>query len=136
MVLAVSDRLPLIPSYSGYLQKSLTFRVRDDRPLWCHVPVTSAILMIGNFLTIARPKALQPLMVNHKVWAVPVSLATTRGITIVFSSSAYLDVSVQRVSFMHLCIHCMIYRHYSIWVVPFGDPGVNDCFRLTQAYRR
>ena len=31
------------------------------------------------------------------VWALPLSLATTRGITIVFSSSAYLDVSVQQV---------------------------------------
>ena len=33
------------------------------------------------------------------VWALPRSLAATYGITIVFSSSAYLDVSVQRVSF-------------------------------------
>ena len=31
------------------------------------------------------------------VWANPISLATTLGITLVFSSSAYLDVSVQRV---------------------------------------
>jgi hypothetical protein len=31
------------------------------------------------------------------VWAVPVSLAATQGITVVFSSSAYLDVSVQLV---------------------------------------
>eukprot|EP01023_Acetabularia_acetabulum_P046277 TRINITY_DN4756_c0_g2_i3.p3 TRINITY_DN4756_c0_g2~~TRINITY_DN4756_c0_g2_i3.p3 ORF type:complete len:166 (+),score=0.77 TRINITY_DN4756_c0_g2_i3:503-1000(+) len=31
------------------------------------------------------------------VWAVPRSLATTQGITIVFSSSGYLDVSVPRV---------------------------------------
>src|SRR5690606_17652954 len=31
------------------------------------------------------------------VWAVPISLAATLGITLVFSSSAYLDVSVQRV---------------------------------------
>ena len=31
------------------------------------------------------------------VWANPLSLATTQGITFVFSSSAYLDVSVQRV---------------------------------------
>ena len=31
------------------------------------------------------------------VWANPSSLATTIGITIVFFSSAYLDVSVQRV---------------------------------------
>ncbi len=31
------------------------------------------------------------------VWAAPLSLATTNGITLVFSSSAYLDVSVRRV---------------------------------------
>ena len=31
------------------------------------------------------------------VWALPLSLAATYGITFVFSSSAYLDVSVQRV---------------------------------------
>ena len=35
--------------------------------------------------------------VTSPVWAVPRSLATTCGITIVFSSYAYLDVSVQRV---------------------------------------
>jgi hypothetical protein len=33
------------------------------------------------------------------VWALPRSIATTRGITIVFSSSGYLDVSVRRVRF-------------------------------------
>src|SRR5690606_13371890 len=32
------------------------------------------------------------------VWAPPLSLATTNGITVVFSSSGYLDVSVPRVS--------------------------------------
>jgi hypothetical protein len=31
------------------------------------------------------------------VWAIPRSIATTKGITVVFFSSAYLDVSVQRV---------------------------------------
>ena len=132
MVLADSDRLSLIPSYSGYLQESLTFRVRDDRPLWCHVPVTSAMLMIGNSYT----EALQPRTENRTVWALPVSLATTQGITIVFSSTAYLDVSVQRVCSRQLCIHCKVHRHDPVWVVPFGDPGITDCFRLLPAYRR
>ncbi len=31
------------------------------------------------------------------VWAIPLSIATTKGITIVFYSSGYLDVSVLRV---------------------------------------
>ena len=34
---------------------------------------------------------------NHSVWALPISLAATLGIDVSFSSSAYLDVSVQRV---------------------------------------
>ena len=33
------------------------------------------------------------------VWAISISLATTLEITIVFSSSGYLDVSVHQVSF-------------------------------------
>ncbi len=37
------------------------------------------------------------IAVTTLVWAVPLSLATTYGITFVFFSSAYLDVSVQRV---------------------------------------
>ena len=40
-----------------------------------------------------------PLAVTNGVWAVSRSLATTCEITVVFFSSAYLDVSVQRVHF-------------------------------------
>ena len=39
-----------------------------------------------------------PASIRALVWAYPVSLAATQGITIVFSSSGYLDVSVPRVS--------------------------------------
>ena len=40
-------------------------------------------------------EVLQPLNCrNNLVWAIPRSLATTSGITIVFYSSSYLDVSV------------------------------------------
>jgi hypothetical protein len=52
-----------------------------------------------------------------KVWAVPFSLATTQGITIVFFSSPYLDVSVQEVGF-HLAVND--YSSNS-QVVPFGN---------------
>ena len=38
------------------------------------------------------------------VWALPISLAATFGIDVSFSSSAYLDVSVQRVPFIYLWI--------------------------------
>lgn len=48
------------------------------------------------------------------VWAIPFSLATTQGITVVFFSSAYLDVSVQRVGSLSSAASSM--RR----VVPFG----------------
>ena len=53
------------------------------------------------------------------VWAVPLSLAATRRITLVFSSSTYLDVSVQWVSFLSDNIPSVC------WVAPFGHPRIN-----------
>ena len=61
------------------------------------------------------------------VWPVPRSLATTYGITIVFFSWGYLDVSVPPVRLMQLCIHCMILEHYLQWVSPFGNPRIKAC---------
>ena len=46
------------------------------------------------------------LAVTKLVWAIPRSLATTSGITFVFSSSGYLDVSVHRVcpTYVVICL--------------------------------
>ena len=63
------------------------------------------------------------------VWANPRSLAATDGITIVFFSCGYLDVSVPRVRFMQLCIHCTMTEHYLCRVSPFGYPRIKA--RLT-----
>ena len=41
------------------------------------------------------------------VWPPPLSLATTRGISVDFFSSRYLDVSVPGVPHVYLCIHAM-----------------------------
>ena len=50
-----------------------------------------------------------PTLFPAPVWPLPRSLATTYGISFDFSSSAYLDVSVQRVPFLNLCIQLRIY---------------------------
>ena len=47
----------------------------------------------------------EPQNARILVWALPISLAATFGIDVSFSSSAYLDVSVQRVPDVTLCIH-------------------------------
>ena len=68
--------------------------------------------------------------VTNMVWANPRSLATTNGITIVFSSSGYLDVSVHRV--------CPLTGNMSstCWVAPFGNSRIKVCFQLPETYRR
>ena len=58
------------------------------------------------------------------VWAVPRSLATTRGIIIIFSSSRYLDVSVPWVSLLS-----------DYWVSPFGNLWIKGYLPLPKAYR-
>ena len=62
-----------------------------------------------------------------RVWAGPRSLAATYGITIVFFSWGYLDVSVPPVRHIRLCIHRMLLKHYLQWVSPFGNPRVKAC---------
>lgn len=65
------------------------------------------------------------------VWAIPFPLATTHGITFVFSSSGYLDVSVPRV--------CLILKNdaiSSIWqVAPFGNLRIVSYVPIPAAYR-
>ena len=46
-----------------------------------------------------------PTDISIVVWPLPLSLATTRGISFDFSSSPYLDVSVREVPHVKLCIH-------------------------------
>eukprot|EP00494_Astrolonche_serrata_P022241 UN22498 len=65
------------------------------------------------------------------VWAPPRSLATTCGITIVFSSSGYLDVSVPRVSPPINWSN----RSSTCWVVPFGNLRINSYVLIPAAYR-
>ena len=69
------------------------------------------------------------------VWALPRSLAATNGISFDFFSCGYLDVSVPHVRLLNLSIQLRITEHHLCWVPPFGDPGVNVCLLLVQAFR-
>ena len=92
MVLADSDRISHVPPYSGYYQVYKLFRVRAFHPLWITFPNYSTI----RYNSISQ--SYNPVLAEtNTVWAVSISLAATPEITIVFSSCAYLDVSVQRV---------------------------------------
>ena len=71
----------------------------------------------------------------HEVWPLPLSIASTYRISVDFSSSPYLDVSVQVVPSIQLCIYCTVTGY-----CPAGFPhsdicGYNDCLRLPAAFR-
>ena len=61
-----------------------------------------------------------PNVLLLSVWPLSLSLATTREISVDFSSSGYLDVSVPQVPLINLCIQLMIYGS-SPYVFPHSE---------------
>ena len=129
MVPPYSHRVPRVRWYSGYSQPASLFAYKTIT----FFGVLSHTLRLSFTVQIAvqTPKVLLP-----SVWPLPRSLATTSGISVDFSSSPYLDVSVQAVPHLYLCIQ---YRLTGLH--PAGFPhsdihGYNACFRLPVAFRR
>ena len=73
-----------------------------------------------------------PLALLPAVWPLPLSLATTHGISVDVFSSPYLDVSVQTVPLLHLFDSVQdTFR----WVSTFGNLRINAHLQLPEAYR-
>ena len=90
-----------VPTYSGYRPRSSSFTYETfTLSGW----PSHTILLDSNLLF----PVLTPQIFLLAVWPLPRSLATTNGISVDFSSSGYLDVSVPRVPFVQLWIHCTI----------------------------
>ena len=85
-----SHRVPRALWYSGFLPILHSF-VYEGLTLFA-VPSQILPLKFQTCCRSATPKNRSPL-----VWALPVSLAATQGISLDFFSSDYLDVSVHRV---------------------------------------
>ena len=128
MVPPSSHGIPRVPRYSGYHAPTLVFEYWTITiyGLPSHaVPLTLVVLKV-----VLTPKILLSL-----VWPLPRSLATTSGISVDFSSSPYLDVSVQAVPLIYLCIQYMILGYEPKWIAPFRNPRINVYLQLPVAYR-
>ena len=101
MVPARSHKVSRVSWYSGYRLVISTFRY-------------GAFTLSGWLSQNHSPNDLEsitrsePRNARIPVWALSVSLAATPKITVVFSSSGYLDVSVHRVPSVHLWIQCTV----------------------------
>ena len=136
MVPPDSNRVSRVRSYSGTSAGRLVrFRLRDDCPLWCEVPLASTNTQLcncrrawhGSGMKPYNPRYATRAAYTYRVWADPFSLATTKGVSVDLLSSGYLDVSVPPLASRWLCIHHRVTPHYRRWVFPFGDPRVSGC---------
>ena len=124
MVPPNSDRVSRAPPYSGYRYPLHLLPIRGCHPL-------ALLSRSFRFLMHEMSRSYNPsTAVTALVWANPRSLATTYGITFVFFSSAYLDVSVQRVcpSIDVTCLQHAGLPHSEIF-------GYSACVPLPEAYR-
>ena len=128
MVPPASHRVSRVRRYSGSSLAYFGFRLRGSHPLWPAFPYRSANLS-------CRCVGPQPRRINPSVCPLPRSLATTSGISVDFSSSPYLDVSVQAVPCLRLFYSTQADRVLLCRVSPFGNLRVKGCLRLTEAYR-
>ena len=98
-----SDRVSRARPYSGSATEVRVLRVRGSHPLRPAFPCRSARTRFCNFRhglgAMDSPsrntnEATAPALAPSLVWARALSLAATRAISVDFSSSGYLDVSV------------------------------------------
>ena len=93
----------------------IRFRLRDFHPLWSDFP-------IPFFYPLRYTLQSKPHIARNMVWALSISLAATLEIDVSFSSSAYLDVSVQRVPSVSLWIYDTVHGGF-----PCGFPHSDTC---------
>ena len=80
-------------------------------------------------------QSVTPEILLSQVWPLPRSLATTSGISVDFSSSPYLDVSVQAVPHLRLFYSTQVDRVLLCRVSPFGNLRIVGYLLLPEAYR-
>ena len=116
MVPPYSHRIPRVRWYSGYARSSFRFTYRTLTFFGWLSHVIRLQIEVPRY--VRTPKVLLPT-----VWPLPLSLATTRGISFDFSSSPYLDVSVREVPYVYLCIQ-YTFHGSSPWGFPHSEiPG-------------
>ena len=89
----------------------------DTQDTNCHFIISSTRLSLSlirlpilfDYNSVCVMFVRTPRLFLTLVWPLPISLATTLGISIDFFSSPYLDVSVREVPFLNLCIQLRIY---------------------------
>ena len=138
--LSVSQEYLALPDGAGRFTQSFTsfalLRYPDNNRQCTSTGLSPSMakrsMFASSYRQMSYSRPYNPSMPCRLVWAVSSSLATTKEITLVFSSSSYLDVSVHWVRFFFekkmLSLHDNGLPHSDIY-------GYNGCWHLTVAFR-
>lgn len=116
MVLPASHKVSRASWYSGFRPFFVSFTYGTFTLYGLGFPSAHSVRYF-EFLPVLNPD----IYCYISVWALPLSLATTYGITVVFSSCGYLDVSVPHVSPMHTMYSCTCTRAFISGGFPHSD---------------
>ena len=108
MVPPISHKVPRVSWYSGYRHVNWNFAYRA-------FTFSGRLSQNRSAIPFESFPRSEPRSARTPVWALSISLAATLEITVVFSSSGYLDVSVHRVPLHTLWI--------GVWILEVCSSG-------------
>ena len=130
MVPPDSHEIPRVPRYSGTSYASAEFRIQGYHLLWQNFPDLSAI-HCRSFMEALQPRLIEisrfglfpfrsPLLRESRLISIPPGTEMFQ-----FPGFSLTDLWIQPV----------IAGHSPCRVSPFGNPRINACLRLPEAYR-
>ena len=118
-----SPQLPTRLHVSGGTQDTASspvhFRLHGSHILWPRFPAGSPNVRFGN----STYAVLQPPTVNNWVWAVPISLAATFGISVIYFPSGTEMVHFPELAHTRLCIQRAVTRVHLVGFPHSDIPG-------------
>ena len=130
MVSPDSYRISRVRQYSGTRRKSHDFRIRGCHPLWQAFPHHSANRSIFYFHV---PGPTTPERQASQVCAVPRSLATTDGISLISFPLGTKMFQFPRCPSLSLCVQQRDDRGLLCRVSPFGDLRIKHLYTVTRS---
>ena len=128
----------------NFAEESSAFRIRGCHPLWRNFPDSSAKQMIGNSSISLQRNQVRPHNTEQATLAglAPdrFGLFRVRSPLLTESLLFSLPQGTEMVHFpwfasLGLCVHPRMTGHDPRRVSPFGNPRVDGCLHLTEAFR-
>ena len=136
MVLADSHRISRVLWYLGRHREPTRFRLRGCHPLWPAFPGRSANVLVFDSPALNRTDPTTPPHASVLGFRLIPFRSPLLGESNFLSLPRGTEMShFPPLALARLCIQRVVTGHDSRRVSPFGHPRVEDCLRLTEAYR-